>query len=868
MLNQKKYSCGICKTTPDQISHHKSHIETQKHKDKRELFELKLYKLSNEELISKYKTANIDNICKDIETIVYSTIDNIKIDSLYNNYIEDIMEKYNCITNKDALKEAIHELHNKLRNSGAGYGMNALKLFNIFLGLKKIEEKGLIDVVGLKRPECEFSYLLSLANENKDNELANIIYKDVLDAINDSQIKDILFYEIPKNLKANVFSYLIKDINNIGKIEESCKVLLSGKIYEYFIGRDESAISELGAYFTDRHIVDHIYQKLDPSINDDGTVSTMIDPFGGSGGFTTGYINYLNEKYPKDSSNCINWKTELEKIYHFDMNEDVIKSAALEFFCLTGVLPDMKKNLNSKNSFTDDFIDEDNNTFKKYKYVITNPPYGGDNNKKTAYQARLEKIKKHIKDLLKLGEGDTNELNAQLKSIDAQMKKDEKDENNKTKVCVSSSSERIQKFAKDNKLSGKNIKGNNNKEACSLMLMMDMVEKGGTGIGVLKEGLFFDDGYATLRAHLIKHYNVREVIGVPQNSFENTQTKTSIVIFDNTEEKTSEVKFYDLVVKKYETDKFGKENGVIIIEENKGDISSVCETLISVASVEEILDNPKYSLNGKDYNKKVTACGEEYKLVRLGDICEINKKYILEEDQNYNYVEIGDITNNMLMGHVEYNKKDIPNGASNKAEYGNILISTVRPKQNKILFIDNKIKDLDKYVFTSALCNIELKDKTISYYIYIIIYILAKDFEKDLSNGSSYPRFNPKSLGELEIPMPKSKEKIIEWIDKISAAYNDNNKTLYNQLIKELSEEAMPTNTNIQKLTEANINTIQNQNYTKATPSVDSIKSDISSSSSFTSIKEHCKSLGMKGLSKYKAKDKDELLKLLKEHNK
>ena len=36
MLKQKTYSCGICKTTPDQISHHKSHIETQKHKDKRE----------------------------------------------------------------------------------------------------------------------------------------------------------------------------------------------------------------------------------------------------------------------------------------------------------------------------------------------------------------------------------------------------------------------------------------------------------------------------------------------------------------------------------------------------------------------------------------------------------------------------------------------------------------------------------------------------------------------------------------------------------------------------------------------------------------------------------------------------------------
>ena len=59
--------------------------------------------------------------------------------------------------------------------------------------------------------------------------------------------------------------------------------------------------------------------------------------FGGSGGFTTEYINYLNE----ENTQLINWTTEINKIYHYDMNEDVIKSAGLEFFCLTGVLPNM-----------------------------------------------------------------------------------------------------------------------------------------------------------------------------------------------------------------------------------------------------------------------------------------------------------------------------------------------------------------------------------------------------------------------------------------------------------------------------------------------------------------------------------------------
>ena len=39
MLNKKTYSCGICNTTPDQISHHKSHIETQKQNQEEQVCE-------------------------------------------------------------------------------------------------------------------------------------------------------------------------------------------------------------------------------------------------------------------------------------------------------------------------------------------------------------------------------------------------------------------------------------------------------------------------------------------------------------------------------------------------------------------------------------------------------------------------------------------------------------------------------------------------------------------------------------------------------------------------------------------------------------------------------------------------------------
>ena len=65
------------------------------------------------------------------------------------------------------------------------------------------------------------------------------------------------------------------------------------------------------------------------------------------------------------------------------------------------------------------------------------------------------------------------------------------------------------------------------------MLMMDLVEVEGTCIGVLKEGVFFNRTYKELRKYLIENYNISDIISIPQDQFENTSTKTSIIIFKN-----------------------------------------------------------------------------------------------------------------------------------------------------------------------------------------------------------------------------------------------------------------------------------------------------------------------------------------------
>lgn len=758
MLNQKTYSCGICKTTPDQISHHKSHIETQKHKDKRELFEFKLSKLTNQELEEKYKTDKIKDIIREIETIIYTPIDNInsstnnkKLKKNIINYKSDItedmntlkntaIEQTNSVSNKEALKDKIHEIHNYLRNNGAGYGMNALKVFNIIYGLKKIEENGLFDKVSLKKPDCEFSYLLKLANENKDEQLADLIFGNVLQSICDSELKELLFYEIPQNIRGSVFVYLIREIDKITIIEKTCNVLLSGKIYEYFIGRDESAISELGAYFTDRHITKYCLQKANPKIKQNGIIPSMIDMFGGSGGFTTEYINYLNEENPQ----LINWNTEINKIYHYDMNEDVIKSAGLEFFCLTGVLPNMN-NLKYKNSFTDEF------NGSKYEYIFTNPPYGGDKSSKTEAQSKRDKVKEYLKNelLTTTDEGLRIRRQKQLKNIEAQ-EKQEKKEQDKTKVCVNSCSARIQKFAKDNKLKG------NDKESCSLMLLMDILEVGGTAVGVLKEGVFFNKTYKDLRKCLVENFNVREIISVPQDQFENTSTKTSIIIFDNTEEKTTEVKFSDLVVEKYKEDKFAEVFGDIVIIENKGDIKVVSDVLVSQATREEIIDNDIYSLNGKDYNKKEIIVGKEYELVKLGSLC----KCLTTSKHCTN------------IGKTEGKFKFY-----NSSQQSNLYVDFCEVKDYSIILGQggNFNIHIDKnFTPSKHVCVIQTNnpDESLLKFIYYIIPELQKTF---ITNGSTISWLNKTNIRDFNIPIPKSQYKIQEWVDKISKPHDEKN---------------------------------------------------------------------------------------------
>lgn len=680
------------------------------------------------------------------------------------------------ITNSDDLREKIHEIHNYMRNNGIGYGLTSLKVFNLFYGLMKIEEYNLNEKIGLNDEISKFSYLLKLAKKDKINagdidKLLDIIY-------NNKEINLLIANNIPTDLRDDVYNQLIIQINSIKEIEKSSKEQLSGKIYEYFVGRDQSAISELGAYFTNRRIVDFIINKIKPQIKVDGNIPKMIDMFGGSGGFTIGYIDYLNQNYK------INWKNQLNNIYHIDINEDVLKSARLEFFCLSnGIIPN-DNNIKRANSFKHGFD-------SKYDLILTNPPYGGDKIATSCKKEKRDKIIKYIDNEIELFKKNIieiiektedikskNKLLADIKKPktkidkildviqDIEFLKDNKEvkrirhlsnqksdlkkenkieiENNK-RLCVNiqSCSDDIHRFAVKHKLKG------TDKEACSLMLIMNLLNDNGTAVGVLKEGLFFDSAYSDLRKVLLQEFNVKEIISVPSNQFENTSTKTSIIIFTKEEQKTSQINFSELKVNLYDKDEFIEKDNKIYLKYNKGDIINVEEIFIKSVSINEIISNENISLNHKDYNKIAIECGEDFKLVKIKDICE----FLPKSKRNASF---GKDTGLYNFHSSSYNIKKC-----DEADYeeeciiiGNGGVANIK--------IDNNFSCSDH--------NYILKCNFNNYIYYILlgnIKLLSNGF-----NGSTLKNLSKNYLEELEIPIPKSAELIEFWVNKISTPYN------------------------------------------------------------------------------------------------
>lgn len=383
----QKYKCGICDSKPDQLSHHKMHIDTQKHKDKRTIFELKLKSMTNEALNETYKTYNINEIINKIETkkiITFNIKEKSEMDSkktISGNTIWNLDINLEPISNytsiKSKLDSIIKQCHNLLYGKGGSIvGTKAQNDIMKILCLKILqsqfndENSELWDRCNIIKTETNMSDTQFVRFKTYCNDITEITKKD--DVFKEwkvfvnkflSKVFPSIYYENDNKFNCDNSQCIIEVIKIIDSldIDDEFKDAFSttcGDIHESFraYGGKNSGAKALGQFFTPRHLIHLMFHglgldKLIEPIED----ITIYDPCMGTGGFLTRLFKMCN--------------IPSENIYGCETEIDTIKFGEMSMVLTTG---NSRNNIIKCDSLCENrFILEN-----KFSAIVTNPPFG------------------------------------------------------------------------------------------------------------------------------------------------------------------------------------------------------------------------------------------------------------------------------------------------------------------------------------------------------------------------------------------------------------------------------------------------------------------------------------------------------------
>lgn len=375
-----QYKCTICDSKPDQLSHHKSHLKTSKHKDKKELFKLQLEKLTAEELQEKYKTNKIENIIKTNETYIMDEKYELSKKSISGNIVwnletnKDINPNYNTI--KSELDSVIKKCHDLLYGKGGSIvGSKAQNDIMKILCLKILQpqfndkesplyNRCLLVKTKMNISEKQFEkYMLFCCDLDEITKLDDIMkeWKLFIQKFI-SNVFPSIYFENDEKFNCNkctcisdLFHYI-----NLLEITEKFKDAFSttcGDIHESFreYGGRKGA-RELGQYFTPRQLIHLIFYGigLDKLVNKISNI-TIYDPCMGTGGFLTRLFKLCD--------------IQSHNIYGCETESDTIKFGNMSMVLTTG---SVENNIIKCDSLCENPFIVD----KKFSVIVTNPPFG------------------------------------------------------------------------------------------------------------------------------------------------------------------------------------------------------------------------------------------------------------------------------------------------------------------------------------------------------------------------------------------------------------------------------------------------------------------------------------------------------------
>lgn len=172
----------------------------------------------------------------------------------------------------------------------------------------------------------------------------------------------------------------IADVKKIYTIIDSMKPLhgtgfdLFGAVYEKFANSKEK--KDFGEFFTRRHYT-HIFAKLllmDEEVFDANNKFNILDPACGTGGFLTESFKVLKNSYEKSGTLSSEASEFLSEgcFYGVDIRDENISRTRLNMF----LVGDGHTHMYSDDSLRPSKQKSKKILNQKYKYIITNPPYG------------------------------------------------------------------------------------------------------------------------------------------------------------------------------------------------------------------------------------------------------------------------------------------------------------------------------------------------------------------------------------------------------------------------------------------------------------------------------------------------------------
>lgn len=179
------------------------------------------------------------------------------------------------------------------------------------------------------------------------------------------------------------------------------------------------------------------------------------------------------------------------------------------------------------------------------------------------------------------------------------------------------------------------------------------------------------------------------------------------------------------------------------------------------------IDAEYYQKKYYDYENMIIKYGN---YTRICDEFTLNKKKVVLNKKQYNYIEIGDI--NIGDGSFTYNNfevSELPSNAQINVDIGDILVSKVRPYRGAVSIINKKIEDL---IVSNAFTVLHSKGFYSTEVLYIILRTnIYKDWLLKWNVGTSYPVIKDDDILQMVIPLiPEELQKVIS--EKISKSNN------------------------------------------------------------------------------------------------